>query len=121
MSASTVPSVTFSNQSTVPAWPNELHECIDMTPELQAWAAEALPAIRARAEDATQAERAALHISNGESSWRRAGGPATARERDNLDHVYALLSMLASGRAISSYYGWIDRNEWRRITSTVHA
>jgi hypothetical protein len=29
--------------------------------------------------------------------------------------------MLASGRAISSYYGWIDRNEWRRITSTVHA
>ena len=121
MSAPTVPSVTFSNQSTVPTWPDELHECINLTPELQAWAADALPAIRARADEATQAERAALHASRGESSWKRAGGPAKACERDNLDHVCTLLAMLASGRAISSYYGWIDRNEWRRITSTVHA
>lgn len=121
MTTATAPSVTFSNQSTVPTYPNELHECIDLTPELQAWAADALPAIRARAGDATQAERAALHASRGEASWKRAGGPATACERDNLDHVCALLAMLASGRAISSYYGWIDRAEWLRITRTISA
>ena len=121
MTASTTPSVTFSNQSTVPTFPNELHECIDITPALQAWAAETLPAIRARADAATQAERAALHASSGDASWKRAGGPATARERDNLDHVCALLSMLSNGRAISSWYGWIDRNEWARIMRTVSA
>ena len=121
MSALTVPSVTFQNQPTVPTWPDELHECIDITPELQAWAANALPTIRARADEATQAERAALHASRGESSWKRAGGPATARERDNLNHVCALLAMLSNGRAMSSYYGWIDRNEWSRIMRTVFA
>ena len=121
MTTPAAPAVTFSNQSTVPTYPNELHECIDITPALTEWAAGALESIRTRASQAAQAERAALHTARGESSWRNAGGPSIARERDNLDHVRALLEMLSAGRAISSYYGWIDRTEWARIIRTVCA
>jgi hypothetical protein len=118
---SALPSVTFSAQSTVPTFPNELHECIEMTPALQAWAANMLPAIRQRAADAKQAERAALHVAHGEASWRAAGGPSAAHEADHLAHVAEFIKMLSEGRAASSYYGWVDRREWLNITRTIGA
>lgn len=118
---STIPAVTFSNQSTVSTFPNELHECIDMTPALQAWAADVLPAILQRAAHAKQAERAALHAARGESSWRAAGGPSAAREADHLAHVAEFIKMLSEGRASSSYHGWIDRREWLSIARTIGA
>jgi len=118
---SALPSATFSAQSTVPTFPHELHECIDMTPELQAWARGVLPAIRQRAADAKQAERASLHAARGEASWRAAGGPSAAREADHLAHVAEFIKMLSEGLAASSYYGWIDRREWLNITRTICA
>lgn len=116
---SNTPAVTFSLQPVVSGFPAELHECIDVTPELVAWAAEIGPAIRQQAVDAAAAERGALATSRGEASWRAASGPALARERDQLDHVVALLGLLATGRAASSFHGWIDRREWLNILRVV--
>ncbi len=110
-----IPEVTFSLQAVVLNFPNELHECIDLTPELQAWATDAIEQFKSRYEELKGAERMALSASRGEASWRANGGPRASIRADHAQHLLGLLNMLSKGKVSSSWDGWIDRREWGYI------
>ena len=114
-----IPAVTFSKQSVVGNYPNELHEAIDVTPELIEFAKFVLPQLRLERDSAKGIERLALHASRGEASWRRNGGPKKSIRADRLVHIVNLLELLAAGKNANSWSGWIDRAEWKSIAEAV--
>lgn len=118
MIAIKTPEVTFSLQSVAPAFPCELHEAIDLTPDLISFAESMLPAAENLYNAAQAAERMSLKISDGESLWRAADGPNNAMRADRAALLHDQLRMLADGRNHSRYLGWIDRRDWDSIVRT---
>lgn len=119
MNTITIPSVTFSQQSVVSNYPNELHEAIVVTPELIEFAQFVLPQIKIQRDSAKGMERLALHASRGEASWRRNEGPKKSIHADKLVHIVDLLELLSAGKNANSWSGWIDRAEWNSIVDAV--
>lgn len=114
-----IPQVTFSLQPVVPNFPEELHECIDMTPELQAWAGSMIEQFHLRFDDLKGRERMALSASRGEASWKANGGPRASINADHAQHLLGLLDLMAKGKVSSSWDGWIDRREWNSIIDAL--
>lgn len=106
-------SVQFTQQPTVPNFPDELHTAIVVTPEIVAWAQEALPFFLEKAHLAHLAERQALAA--GARSWTTVYGPAKARAADHAEYLAELVRLLAAGRNASSFTGWIDQSAWAAI------
>lgn len=113
------PSVTFSLKSVVPAYPDEKHEAIDMTPELQAWALGRLPVLDVRVRLASGIELSALGRSNDDQSWRVNGGVEASREADRWRKAYGHLHLLSEGATAAPFWGWIDRHDWVRLVEAV--
>lgn len=115
----TVPEVSFSLQAVVPNFPKELHEAIDISPEVVAFAAKARARVEALYNITWDAQSLCLAVSHSEGSWKSSGGPETAIRADiaalNLAHV----SMLADGRNNDTSLGWVGRRDWDAIVEAL--
>ena len=115
----TLPAVTFAQQAIVPNYPNELHECIVMTTELQAWAIYVMPKFKAAANAADNIEKLVLHSSRGERQWTKNGGHQVALSADRLNHLFSVVELLSKGRITSSWVGWVTPHDWKQIVSAL--
>lgn len=108
---------TFSMQAVSSLHPNEFYEVLDMTPDVQSWAAKHLPKAQHLYTLARNAVASALPA--GKFYWESAGGPAKVIDEAVCMTVFNQVEMLSRGKTFSNSNGWIDRQAWNLICDVL--